>query len=48
MNPIPTPQVMAAHPAVGAIRGEVEAEVLAGRLPAGAGARKILDAFRGR
>ena len=30
-------RLLAAHPAVGAIRGQVEAEVLAGRLPAGAG-----------
>jgi LAO/AO transport system kinase len=40
--------LLAAHPQARAVRAEVEAEVLAGRLPAGAGARRILDAFTAR
>jgi len=41
-------RMLAAHPEVGAIRAQIEADVLAGRLPAAAGARRILNAFAGR
>ncbi|MDY7108073.1 MAG: methylmalonyl Co-A mutase-associated GTPase MeaB [Planctomycetota bacterium] len=41
-------RLLAAHPGAEAVRAEVQAEVLAGRLPAGTGARRILDAFTAR
>jgi LAO/AO transport system kinase len=39
-------QAVHAHPAVQAIRGDLEREVLAGSVPAAVAARRILEAFR--